>query len=62
MTNYLANLITIKDICNVYAINAFFNVGSDDKIEELEFSGIDVPEREIEKQERKRERTMKMGK
>lgn len=36
-------------------------MGSDDKIEELEFSGIDVPEREIEKQERKRERTMKMG-
>lgn len=42
LKNYLANLIKIKDIYQVYAVNTFFNAGSDNFLEDLSSSGIEV--------------------
>lgn len=49
LKNYIVNVASIKDISKVYTINSFFNVGSDTHIDDLSFSGIEIPEKELQK-------------
>lgn len=40
LANYLQNLIQVKDIYKVYAVNAFFNIGEKDPKSLSQTSGL----------------------
>lgn len=54
LRNYLTNLISIKGIHEVYSVNSFFNVSSNTNLDDLSFSEIEVSEKEIERQSKKK--------